>query len=53
MDYLKRKWGNQNMERKIQLMETYVNIEFGNSPFLKLDKGLQIPYSLNRGNNNR
>ncbi|MBD8836746.1 hypothetical protein MHB85_17190 [Paenibacillus sp. FSL K6-4396] len=33
------------MERKIQLMETYVNIDFGNSPFLKLDKGLQIPYS--------
>lgn len=37
------------MERKIQLMETYVNIEIGNSPFLKLDKGLQIPYSSIKG----
>lgn len=43
------RWGDQNMERKIQLMETYVNIDFGNSPFLKLDKGLQIPYSSIKG----
>ncbi|MDF9841274.1 MULTISPECIES: hypothetical protein [unclassified Paenibacillus] len=37
------------MERKIQLMETYVNIDLGNSPFLKLDNGLQIPYSSIKG----
>ncbi|OMG02651.1 hypothetical protein BK146_02840 [Paenibacillus sp. FSL R7-0333] len=41
--------GIQNMERKIQLMETYVNIDLGNSPFLKIDKGLQIPYSFIKG----
>jgi hypothetical protein len=33
------------MERKIQLKETYLNIDFGNSPFLKLENGLKIPYS--------
>lgn len=37
------------MKRKIQLMETYVNIELGNPPFLKLDNGLQIPYSSIKG----
>lgn len=39
------KWWTKRMEHTIQLMETYLNIDLGNSPFLKLDKGLQIPYS--------
>ena len=37
------------MDRKIQLMETYVNIDFGNSPLLKFHKELQIPYSSIKG----
>jgi hypothetical protein len=39
----------KRMERKIQLMETYVDIDLGNPPFLKLDGGVQIPYSLIKG----
>ncbi|OBZ14985.1 hypothetical protein A8L34_14010 [Bacillus sp. FJAT-27264] len=47
MDYMKM--GDSKYGTKIQLMETYVNIDFGNSPFLKLDNGLQIPYSSIKG----
>jgi hypothetical protein len=37
------------MERKIQPMETYLDIELGKSPFLKLGNELQIPYSSIKG----
>jgi len=37
------------MNRKIELMETYINIDLGNPPFLKLDEGLQIPYASIKG----
>lgn len=37
------------MVHTIQLMETHLNIDLGNTPFLKLDNGLQIPYSSIKG----
>ena len=43
------KWWTKRMERTIQLMETHLNIDLGNPPFLKLDNGLQIPYSSIKG----
>lgn len=43
------KWRTTRMERTIQFMETHLNIDLGNPPFLKLDKGLQIPYSWIKG----
>jgi hypothetical protein len=43
------KWWTKRMERTIQLMETHLDIDLGNPPFLKLDNGLQIPYSSIKG----
>ena len=43
------KWWTKRMEHTIQLMETYLNIDLGKPPFLKLDNGLQIPYSSIKG----
>lgn len=37
------------LQRTIELMETYLKIDLGNPPFLKLDNGLEIPFTSIKG----